>query len=400
MKDFEILEKLPERQLLDNDLYKFTMMWFVMNHFTESKVRYEFVDRNKQKYPSGLGSILRKRIDSFRNIKLSKKHRNAFQSKCGSFLPNLFFDFLEGFRLDPSEVSIFQKPNGELVVNVEGYWYRTMLWEIIIMSEISEINYLMTGKTPTESRDFISEYNQKKATKLRMNNVQFADFGTRRRYSFENQRNVIKDLKSAGGKSFIGTSNVLFGIENDVKIIGTFAHETVSGVAAIFGYAHANKHIMKLWSETYGGSLGIALTDTFGLDSFLNDFNAKYARLFDGVRHDSGDPKLFADKIIAHYKNLGIDPMSKTIVFSDGLNTDTAIELADYCQGKIKVSFGIGTHFTNDLPGVKALNIVIKLFMIDGKNVIKLSDIPGKHTGNIKTIELVKDLINYKPLMK
>jgi len=397
MKDYEILEKLPERQLLDNDLYKFTMMWFVMNHFTNAKVRYEFVDRRNNKYPAGLGALLSKRIDTFRNIKLSKKHRNAFQSKC-TFLPNLFFDFLEGFRLDPSEVSIMQETDGQLKIVVEGYWYRTMLWEIILMSEISEINFLMTGEKPTESRDILSEMNQKKAARLRYAATQFVDFGTRRRYSFENQRNVIQDLKSGGGDAFIGTSNVLFGIENNIKIIGTFAHESVSGVAAILGYAHANKHMMELWTKTFGGSLGIVLTDTFGLDAFLNDFDAKYARLFDGVRHDSGNPKLFADKIVEHYKKLGIDPKSKTIVFSDGLNIDTAIELAEYCRGKIKTSFGIGTHFTNDLPGVKALNIVIKLFNIDGKNVIKLSDIAGKHTGDKRTIELVKEMINYKPL--
>ena len=157
---------------------------------------------------------------------------------------------------------------------------------------------------------------------------------------------------------------------------------------------------MELWTETYGGNLGIVLTDTFGLDAFLKDFDAKYARLFDGVRHDSGDPKIFADRIIDHYKKLGIDPMSKTIVFSDGLNSDTAIELADYCRGKIKVSFGIGTYFTCDLPGIIALSIVIKLFMINGLDVIKLSDDDGKNTGNRKRIDIVKELIDYKPLCK
>lgn len=230
-----------------------------------------------------------------------------------------------------------------------------------------------------------------------MNAVPFVDFGTRRRYSFENQNNVVKDLMEGGGNMFVGSSNVLFAIENDVKIIGTFAHESVSAVAAMLGYSHANKHMMELWVKTYGGNLGIVLTDTFGLDSFLKDFDAKYARLFDGVRHDSGDPYLFADKIIEHYKKLGIDPMSKTIVYSDGLDVETSIKLAEYCRGKIKTSFGIGTHFTNDV-GVKALNIVIKLFMIDGNHVIKLSDDAGKHTGDKVTIENVKTMIKYKPL--
>jgi len=397
MNEYEILEQLPERQFLDQDLYKFTMMWFVMEHFPNAIVRYEFIDRKNKKYPKGLGNILRKRVDSFRNMKLSKKHRNAFQNKC-KFLPNLFFDFLEGFRLDPSEVSILQENDGELRINIEGYWYRTILWEIILMSEISEIYHLLSGDKSTKTKSELKEYNRSKGNTFRMNNLPVVDFGTRRRQSFNNQKNVISDLKFNGRKSFIGTSNVLFSIENDIKMIGTFAHECVSAVATLLGYTHANEHMMELWTKTYKGSLGIVLTDTFGLDAFLNDFDAKYARLFDGVRHDSGDPKLFADKIIEHYNKLGIDPMSKTIVFSDGLDTRKAIELHEYCLGKIKTSFGIGTHLTCDITGITPLNIVIKLFMINDKHVIKLSDVPGKHTGDKRTIELVKEMINYKPL--
>jgi nicotinate phosphoribosyltransferase len=329
-------------------------------------------------------------------MKLSREYRIAFQKRC-PYLPNLFFDFLEGFRLDPSEVSIFQD-GGDLKVQVYGLWYRTILWEIILMSEISEINYMLNGENSTVTENELHQINIEKATKLRMNAVFFVDFGARRRKSFQNQKSVISDLRLYGSDYFIGTSNVLFGIDYNVKIIGTYAHEAISAVAALLGYTHANKHMMELWVQTYGGNLGIALTDTYGLDSFLNDFDAKYARLFDGVRHDSGDPKKFADRIIEHYKKLGIDPKTKTIVFSDGLNTDTAIELSDYCRGKIKCSFGIGTHFTNDIPGITPLNIVIKLFMINGKNTIKLSDIAGKHTGDARTIEIVKELINYKPL--
>lgn len=210
------------------------------------------------------------------------------------------------------------------------------------------------------------------------------------------KKNVINDLKLNGVKNFIGTSNVLFAIKNDVKLIGTMAHEVICAVGAMDGYIHANKHLMERWVQTYQGSLGIVLSDSFGLNNFLKDFDTKYARLYDGVRHDSGDPFVFADKIIEHYKSLGIDPTSKSIVFSDGLNIDKAIELANYCKGKIKTSFGIGTHLTNDLPGIIPLNMVIKLFEIDNKNVIKLSDVSGKHTGNKKTINLVKDMIEYK----
>ena len=399
MNDFEILEQLSERQILDTDLYKMSMMWFVMNHYPNSIVRYDFIDRKNHKYPQGLGNILRKRLDSFRNIKMSTEQRNTFQKKCGSYLPNMFFDFLEGFRLDPSEVSIYQEADGQLKTYAEGYWYRLMLWEIIILSEISEINYLMTGEKPSERREELKEKNLQKANKLKMNAVKFMDFGTRRRYSFENQKNVIRDLKSGGGNMFVGTSNILFGIENDVKILGTCAHEVICATGALKGYNKANLYFMEDWAKTYNGSLGTMLTDSFGVDNFLDNFDGKMARLFDSVRQDSGDCFKFADKMIEHYKKLNIDPMTKTIIFSDGLNVDSAIKVADYCRGKINTSFGIGTFFTNDLKGITPLNIVMKLTKIDGIDVIKLSDVEGKHTGNKETVELVKKLINYKPLI-
>jgi len=393
----EILSKLPERQLLDNDLYKMSMLWFVMNYYPDAIVTYEFVDRRNYKYPIGLGDVLRKRIDGFRDMKLSKEHRKAFQDKC-PYLPNLFFDFLMGYRLDPSNVSIFQENDGTLRIKVSGYWYAEIFWEIILMSEISEINFLMTGEKPTETRQELKKKNIEKANILRMNDIQFMDFGTRRRYSFENQKNVIKDLIEGGGNKFVGTSNVLFAIENNIKCLGSMAHEIICAVAAEKGYSHANRHILQMWSKLYNGNCGTMLTDSFGIQSFLNDFDSFQARTWDSVRHDSGDPFKFADRIIEHYTKLGIDPKSKTIIFSDGLDISTTIKIADYCRGKIKTSFGIGTHFTNDLVGIKPLNIVIKLFSINDKEVIKLSDFEGKHTGDKRTIELVKEMIKYKPL--
>jgi nicotinate phosphoribosyltransferase len=163
----------------------------------------------------------------------------------------------------------------------------------------------------------------------------------------------------------------------------------VSGIAALKGYSHANKEMMDLWSSVYEGDLGTALTDTFGTDAFLADFTTKYAKLFDSVRHDSGDPFEYTDKIVAHYKKLRIDPMSKTIIFSNALTTDLALEIVEYCRGKIKCVPAIGTHFTNDV-GVKALNIVIKLASIDGLPCIKLSDDAGKSVGDGDTVKFVK----------
>ena len=234
---------------------------------------------------------------------------------------------------------------------------------------------------------------------LKENNIQFIDFGTRRRYSFDNQRNVIKDLIEGGGNKFVGTSNVLFAIENDIKAIGTCAHEVICATGALKGYNMANKYFMQDWCDVYQGNLGIILTDSFSLDNFLKCFDSKMARFFDGCRQDSGDVYKFADKVIEHYKKLNIDPMSKTIVFSDGLNIDSAIEIGNYCKDKIKTSMGIGTNLTCDISNIIPLNMVIKLVIIDGLHVVKLSDISGKHVGNKRTIEIVKELINYKPLI-
>lgn len=394
----QFLTEKNTRLLDDNDLYKFTMMWAVMDHFPDAWVRYEFVNRDNRQFPPNFASNLRKRIHNQDGILLTQERINKIKSKA-PYLPSMFLDFLKGYRFDMSELSIAQYDD-KLQVLGEGYWYRTILWEVYLMSEISELYFLMTKPKHELSESQLEEYNQKKATNLQLHDVKFVDFGTRRRYSWEHQHNVVRALKSYGGKNFIGSSNLALAIDLDVKVIGTYAHEWVSGIASIMGYRHANKHAMELWTQTYGGNLGIALTDTFGIDAFLQDFNLKYAKLFDGVRHDSGDPFKFTDRIVEHYHKLGIDPIqsNKTIVFSDGLDPELAIKLNNYCSRKIHSSFGIGTNFTNDIPGVKPLNIVIKLFGLNGNPTIKLSDIPEKHTGDDETIEIVKKYINYKPL--
>ncbi len=400
----QYLNEVDTRKFDDNDLYKFTMMWAVMQHFPNAWVRYEFVLRPDKKtgklrsFPTNFASNLRRRIQNQNGIHLTKERANQIKQKC-PYLPALFLDFLMGYRFDNSEVSITQYGD-EIKIVIEGYWYRTILWEVYLLSEISELYFLMIGAKSTFNEDQLIEYNNKKATNLKLNNVRFVDFGTRRRFSWDNHVSVVESLKSYGGKNFIGSSNVALAIDFDVKAIGTYAHEWVSGIASIMGYQHANKYAMELWSETYGGSLGIALTDTFGLDAFLKDFDLKYAKLYDGNRHDSADPFKYTDQMVSHYHSLKIDPMKadKGIVFSNALDGEAAIAVSDYCAGKIPCSCGIGTWFTCDLPGIDALNMVIKLFSINGIPTIKLSDEAGKHTGDAETIDIVKKYINYKPL--
>lgn len=207
-------------------------------------------------------------------------------------------------------------------------------------------------------------------------------------------------MQQYGGTNYIGTSNVRLAMDYNVIPIGTHAHEWFMFHAAHFGYKMANRAGLDNWVNVYHGDLGIALSDTFTTDVFINSFDRKFAKLFDGVRHDSGDPLKFIDKITAHYKSMNIDPRSKTIIFSDALTPDTVRRIADYCRDKIGMSFGIGTNFTNDV-GLEALNMVIKMSDAFTENgvwtpTVKLSDCEGKYTGDHQAIELAKAILSIR----
>jgi nicotinate phosphoribosyltransferase len=202
------------------------------------------------------------------------------------------------------------------------------------------------------------------------------------------------------GTTFVGTSNVYLARVHGTKPIGTHAHEWFMFHAARYGFKMANILALENWTNIYRGDLGIALSDTFTTDEFYEVFDKKFAKLFDGVRHDSGDPVAFAEKTIQHYKSLGIDPLSKTIIFSDSLDYQKVKTIAAYCQGKIGISFGIGTNFTNDV-GLKPMNIVLKMTEALPESeswtpVVKLSDEPAKYTGDPQTIELAKTVLKIK----
>lgn len=380
--------------ILDTDLYKLTMQFAIIRKFPNSVVEYSFVNRGETIFPDGFDYELRRELDSMRGLFLTREEKGFLQEKCGGYIDRPYLDFLEGYRFDPSEVGVVLD-NGKLNIKIRGYWYRAVLWEVPLMAIISELYFKTTNQQPT-SRSEREKNNTDKSRKFSENNIVISEFGTRRRFSYDNQDEVISDFKKCfNNKNFLkGTSNVHLAMKHGLNPHGTHAHEWVSAIAALKGYYHANKFMMEDWSDVFGGQLGIALTDTFGVNAFLSDFNTKFAKLFDGVRHDSGDPKSFADKIINHYNNIGINSPSKTIIFSDGLTTDSTIDISDHCRGRIGCSFGIGTHLTNDV-GVKPLNIVIKLTSIDGRHVIKLSDNIGKHTGDQQTIDIVKKMINY-----
>lgn len=380
--------------LLDNDFYKFTMQNAVTKLFPTARVRYRFVNRGGHRFPAGFARALRRQVDLMSTLSLQPEEKAYFARKC-SYLDPVYLDFLSGFRYDPSEIAI-REQDGELEVEIEGLWYRTILWEVPLMAVISELYYTMMGLERADNNR-VCEITRRKMEAYKALDIKIAEFGTRRRHSYRVQELVVAALQKYGGQNYIGTSNVRLAMDYNVIPIGTHAHEWFMFHAAHFGYKMANRAGLGNWVDVYHGDLGIALADTFTTDVFLRSFDKKFAKLFDGVRHDSGDPLEFIDKISAHYRSLNIDPLTKTIIFSDTLTPDTVRRIAEYCRGKIGMSFGIGTNFTNDV-GLEALNMVIKMsaaFTENGKwtPTVKLSDSEGKYTGDPEAIRLAKTIL-------
>ncbi|MDP9958334.1 nicotinate phosphoribosyltransferase [Chryseobacterium lathyri] len=383
--------------ILDNDFYKITMQNAVVKLFPSSIVKYEFINRGKHQFPAGFDAALKEAVNKMAELKLTKDEKKFMARTC-PYIDLPYLDFLEGYHYDPSEVKIHQE-GSELSVTVEGLWYRTILWEVPLLALISELHYEM-NHMERDSNEIVMNRTLEKAASLARLGVNFAEFGTRRRHSYKVQNLVMEALTHSKESTFIGSSNVHFAMKYGVKPIGTHAHEWFMFHAAEYGFKMANELALEHWVDVYRGDLGVALSDTYTTDVFFQQFDKKFAKLFDGVRHDSGDPLEFADKTIAHYTNNGINPLFKYIIFSDALNLEKVEEITNYCKGKIGVSFGIGTNLTNDV-GLKPMNIVMKLIGVQAPNkewiaTVKLSDEHGKYTGDPKMIELAKEFLRIK----
>jgi nicotinate phosphoribosyltransferase len=394
------------RSIIDNDLYKFTMQNAVCKLFPRAYVRYGFINRGGTIFPRGFDKLLRKEIEKMSQLRLTKEQRKFFRDKCGRFLDDVYFDFLSSYQFDPSEVGIIMD-EGKLKIVIEGPWYRTILWEVPLMALISELYFKEMGLEIWD-RHTREKNNCRKGLLFHANNMHVTDFGTRRRYSYDNQLEVCSDLKKVFGseKFFLGTSNVDIAMKLDLTPIGTHAHEWFMFMAARYGYKMANRMALEHWVDVYQGDLGTALTDTYTTDVFLQAFDRKYSKLFDGPRHDSKDPFVWTDKIVAHYKKFNILPSTKSPVYSDNLDENKALEIHNYCSTKgegLKAKFGIGTKLTNDV-GVKPLNMVIKLTAaqaIPGSDewieTVKLSDDLGKNTGANEAVEHCKRDLSIQP---
>ena len=374
-----------------DDLYKITMGQVAFDTYCGSDAHYVFTNRGNTEFPPGFAEQLQRRINILPSIPTTPEELE-FLTNLGlprPFLSPSYIEWLGNYRYDPNEVTILQD-GVELKIDIRGPWYRTIRWEVKLMAMIVELYNEMKGHSPKLGW---LETAAQKARLLRVNKIRFSDFGTRRAFSGRVHEDVLKKLIDNAGPYLLGTSNLYLAMKHKIKVVGTRAHEWDMAHACMFGLRNATDISLDVWSNEFEGDLGIALTDTFTTEVFLRDFSPLYSKLYDGVRHDSGCPFNFTDKIVRHYDEMGIDPLTKTIVFSDALDVHRAIEINDYCENKIKRVFGIGTHLTNDV-GHPSLNIVIKLksLTVFGEVIqaIKLSDDVGKACGDSKAIEHAK----------
>jgi nicotinate phosphoribosyltransferase len=380
------------KHFTDNDLYKFTTMNAIQKKFPTAEVIYRFVNRGKTEFPEGFAEALRAEVDQMINLSLTNEEAGFIRSKCYYFEP-VFIDLLRGYRYNPAEVRITQT-GGTLDVEIEGLWYRTVLWEVPLMAIISELYFKMTGQKP----DHYEPRAIAKSKEFANISAEVSEFGTRRRFSFDVQDRIVEIMKEHLGKFMNGSSNLYLAMKYNLTPIGTHPHEWFMYHGALFGYRIANTIALENWVDVYQGNLGIALTDTYTSDNFFQSFSTKYAKLFDGVRWDSGDPIVFTDKVLKHYLANRIDAKGKTIVYSDALDLEKVKEIKQYVNGRVHDVYGIGTYLTNDV-GVKPLNMVIKIFAArpnEAENFIptvKLSDVDGKHTGETAEIELCLKMI-------
>ncbi len=390
--------------ILNSDLYKFTMQQAVLELFPDAVVEYRFKNRGKQRFTKEFLEQLEYEIRLMYNLKLSEDEYEWLKKNC-SYLKENYLLYLKNYRFKPKQVNTYLDKDKDLVLSIKGPWKETILFEVPLLSIISELYFKIVDTNWENNQEEQYKKAYEKTKKLSNNNCLFADFGTRRRRSFETQETVLKAFCDYGKNKdvppkthFIGTSNVYFAKKFGVKAIGTMGHEIFMGCSVLESLNHPNYYTLQNWIRVYNSDLGIALTDTYTTDSFFKEFNLRMSKLYDGVRHDSSSPFIFTDKAVAHYKKMGINPLHKTIVFSDNLNIEKAIEIKKYCEGKINCSFGIGTHFSNNFLDSPALNMVIKLWSCNGVPVVKLSDDKGKEMGDPDAVKIAKWIHYGEPL--
>ncbi|EPI5805630.1 nicotinate phosphoribosyltransferase [Vibrio parahaemolyticus] len=379
---------------LDFDVYKVNMMSAVAALYPDAMVSYKFIVRSEEDLSELLPEV-KAEVLKLQDVRFTEDEI-AYMKRVAPYLKPEFVEALRHFRFNPqSDVSFHNKTmsdgSSQLRITINGLWKETILYETIIMSIVSEVRSRQRwSDIPFEQFQTVLEdkvrYLKAELERRNITNFKFADMSTRRRFSFQAQRTMLEYLSKELPQCLTGTSNYHLARELDLTPIGTVAHEWFMGHQALVNVRDSQKIALQRWQKMFNGALGIALTDTIGIDAFLKDFDEELSNAYVGVRHDSGCPFTWGEKMIAHYESLGIDPMTKTLVFTDGLNFEQALDICEHFQGRVQVSFGIGTSLANDMGNYvndqgevyQPLSIVIKMVTCNGSPVAKISDEPEK----------------------
>lgn len=385
----------------DNDAYTFSCQYYILQTYPRAEVEYTFFDRNHTVYPEGFAEQVKEQINLMQNVRITEEEI-AFMQHRMYYLPQWYFTFLRGYKFNPAEVHIEQAPDGQLAISIRGKWYSTIMWEMPVLSIVSELMHQHRGDL--ERYDAAVEYERAvdKARQILRGGLVLGDMGTRRRLSFVHHDNVIRAMKAtadAGGEQvdgvfvpwkgrIVGTSNVYLAMKYGLVPMGTMSHQIIEFEENVSGIFECNFNVMRKFSDVYDGDNGIYLYDCFGDKVFFNNLSKRMALMFVGLRVDSGVEEEQTEKIIEKYKQLGINPATKQVIYSNGLNIERALEIHRFVDGRVQDSYGMGTFLTCDVLGCKPMNIVVKLTKCritekrEWHDCVKLSCDKGKTLGN------------------
>ena len=376
----------------DNDLYTFTCQYYVLEKYPRAEVEYSFIDRNNTVYPKGFDALLQEQVNYMENVVITDREVEYMKTRC-YWLPLWFFTYLRGYRFKPREVKISQDALGHLSITVSGKWFSAIMWEMPLLSCISELMHILNGDLDRYDPVLEQRRAREKAERIFGAGLVLGDMGTRRRLSFDHQDMVVRTIAEVYKSRrwpgyFTGTSNVWLAMLYNLPCLGTMSHQLISFEEIVSGVFECNFNVMKKFSDVFDGDNGIYLYDCFGDKVFFSNLSKRMAMMYKGLRVDSGVEEEQTEMIIEKYRQLGIDPASKQVVYSNGLNIDRAIEIHKYVAGRVQDSYGVGTYLTCDVTGCKPSNIVIKLTrgriteLREWHDCIKLSCDKGKTLGN------------------
>ena len=404
------------RHITDNDLYTFTCQYYILETYPRAEVEYTFYDRNRTVYPQGFAALLQEQVNHMADVVITDEEIEFMSRRC-IFLPLWYFTFLKRYRFNPAEVKISQNAEGQLDINIRGKWFSTIMWEMPILSCISELMHTINGDVDRYDPVVEEKKAFEKSVQIFGSGLVLGDMGTRRRFNFTHHEMVVRTMKQvfdhpelyagegmtdASGKwtgKFTGTSNVWLAMKYDCAALGTMSHQLISFEENVSGVFECNFNVMKKFSDVYDGDNGIYLYDCFGDKVFFSNLSKRMAMMYKGLRVDSGDEFEQTEKIITKYRSLGIDPTTKQVCYSNGLNIDKAIEIHKFVDGRVQDSYGIGTFLTCDVENAQPMNIVVKLTrgriteLREWKDCVKLSCDLSKNLGNPAKCAYLKDLL-------